>query len=151
MFAVPRASKPKWWNWWTRWLQEPVGASPWGFVSPLRHATRAAARQWRPPISIPWQRRVDVHRPRIDPAAQAAHLREARCLEDLECLERARPVVAMRHHLAVPVQLAEPVGQLTQRNEHGAVAVGDLARVRLTYVDHEQIGVPVPFTFELLG
>src|SRR3989441_5237652 len=100
--------------------------------------------------SVPRQRRIHVHRPRIDPAAQAAHLREARRLQDLERLERARPVVAMRHHLAVPVQLAEAVRQLTQRNEHGAVDVRDLVLVRLTHVDHEQIGVPVPFTFELL-
>src|SRR5439155_19179281 len=149
MFAVPRASKPKWWNWWTRWLQEPVGASPWGFESPLRHATRAAARQWRPPISIPWQRRVDVHRPRVDPAAQAPHFREARRLQDLERFERARAMVAVGHHLTVAVQLAQAVGQLPQRNQHGPVDVGDFVLVRLAHVDDEKVGVPIPFGLEL--
>src|SRR5947208_5741433 len=58
------------------------------------------------------QCRVHVHGPRIDPAAQAAHLREARRLQDLERLERTRAVVAVGHHLAVTVQLAQAVRQL---------------------------------------
>ena len=31
--------EPKWWNWQTRKIQDLVGATPWGFESPLRHHT----------------------------------------------------------------------------------------------------------------
>ena len=30
-------SQPEWWSWQTRWTQNPVGATPWGFKSLLRH------------------------------------------------------------------------------------------------------------------
>src|SRR5256885_4178009 len=108
--------------------------------------------QPRPPAvrSVPRQAWVDIHRPRVNSAAQAAHPRETRRLEDLQRLERTRPVMAVRHDLAMAVQLAEAGRQLGERNQHGAVDAGNLVLVRLAHVDHEQIGVLVPLLFQVL-
>ena len=60
-------------------------------------------------------------------------------------------MMAMGHDLAMAVELPQPIGQLSQRDEHGAVDVGDLVLVGLTDVDHQQVGVALPFVVELLG
>src|SRR5256886_2400320 len=58
--------------------------------------------------------------------------------------------MAVGHDLAVTVQLREAGRQLGDRNQHGAVDAGNLVLVRLAHVDHEQIGVFVPFLFQVL-
>src|SRR5207244_1612339 len=94
------------------------------FAVPTRRSggtgRRAAFRaQWAqarggssPPFGILVSRQLPlhVHRPRVDPTAQAAHLREPRGLEDLERLERAGAVVAVRHDVRVIVELAQARG-----------------------------------------
>src|SRR5438874_4100672 len=92
-----------------------------------------------PSASVPRQRRIHVHRPRIDPAAQTSHLRETRRLQDLERLQRARAVMAVCDDLAVAVELAQTRRELGERNQHRTVDVRDLVLVRLAHVDHEQI------------
>src|SRR2546423_14506334 len=96
--------------------------------------------QPRPPAvrSVPRQAWVNIHRPRIDSAAQAAHPRETRRLEDLQRLERTRPVMAVRHDLAMTVQFAEAGRALGERNPPGAVDAGHLVLVRLRPREDEE-------------
>src|SRR6266487_79828 len=84
-----------------------------------------------------------VHRdaPRINPAFQAPHLREARRPQDLERLHRAHAVVAVRDDLGVTVELAEALGQLAQRDQLRAGDARDLRFVRLPHVEQDESGV----------
>src|SRR2546428_9887866 len=50
--------------------------------------------------------RIDVHRPRVNAALQAADLGKARGSKDLEGFEGARAVMAVRDDLGVGVELA---------------------------------------------
>src|SRR2546429_4425822 len=69
-----------------------------------------------PSRSVPRQCGIHVHGPRVDSTPQAPHFRKARGLEDLERLERARAVVAVRHDLVVTVQLSQPIRQLDRKS-----------------------------------
>ena len=64
---------------------------------------------------------------------------------------RADAVVAVGDDLGVAVELAEAVRQLTQRDQPGALDVGDLPLVRLAHVDQDQlVALLVPLLLELL-
>src|SRR5436309_9403645 len=63
------------------WRLVDVGGGCGGFTSTVLHHPRQPPPTTR--RSIPRQAWVDVHRPRIDPAAQTSHLRETRRLQDL--------------------------------------------------------------------
>src|SRR5690349_22526562 len=58
--------------------------------------------------------------------------------------------MAVGDDLAVPVQLAEAVRKLAERNEPGAVDVRDRMLVPLAHVDHQELRVTLPLIFQLL-
>jgi hypothetical protein len=80
---------------------------------------------------------INRQRPRVDAARQALDLLNPGALEELDGLHAPHTVMTIHNHLLIGIQLAEPGGQLPQRNKHGLFKVTVLVLNWLSHV-HEQ-------------
>src|SRR5258705_3537594 len=108
---------------------------------PVRKSRRRGSKPPLGParISVPRDRCVDLARPRVDAALQVPDPGETVRLEELERPHAAAAVMAEQDHRAVRVELADPVREHPQRDQHRPFDVRDLLLVALAHVDQHVV------------
>ena len=137
-----------------------MGASPWGFESPLRHvwdgktqgrkvvgerpvnfASLRLCVLDRLPALIPSHSRLHLRRPGVDPSRQASGL-ESRALQQLLRHEGPLSLVTDGDDFCARVELGDPGRQLAERNQSAPLNAGDLPFPGLAHVEHRRRARP---------
>ncbi|CAI8697212.1 hypothetical protein EMIT0111MI5_60037 [Burkholderia sp. IT-111MI5] len=116
-------------------------ARPFGGSCGRRDAGhRMAARDAPPERSVTRHGRIDVARPRVDPALQVVQLREAARFEEHRDLRAAHPVMAHADDFRFVVELFAARGNLLHRDRHAAGDLRGRDFPRLAHVEHDRRG-----------